>query len=52
MTNTNTTPDTRERVLTVRVTFQDLDTLKRKARKEGTTMSTIIRQALEKVDGK
>jgi len=51
-TNTNTTPDTRERVLTVRVTFQDLDTLKRKARKEGTTMSTIIRQALEKVDGK
>ena len=45
-------PDTRERVLTVRVTFQDLDTLKRKARKEGTTVSTIIRKALEKVDGK
>ena len=51
-TNTNTTPDTRERVLTVRVTFQDLDTLKRKARKDGTTVSTVIRQALEKVDGK
>ncbi len=51
-TNTNTTPDTRERVLTVRVTFQDLDTLKRKAKKDGTTVSTIIRKALEKVDGK
>lgn len=51
-TNTNTTPDTRERVLTVRVTFQDLDTLKRKARKESCTVSTIIRKALEKVDGK
>ena len=43
---------TRERVLAFRVTFQDLDTLKRKARKDGTTVSTIIRQALEKVDGK
>ena len=45
-------PDTRERVIAFRGTFQELDTLKRKARKEGTTMSTIIRQALEKVDGK
>ena len=43
---------TRERVLAFRVTFQDLDTLKRQARKDGTTVSTIIRQALEKVDGK
>lgn len=50
--NTTTTPDTRERVIAFRGTFQELDTLKRKARKEGTTMSTIIRQALEKVDGK
>lgn len=43
---------TRERVLAFRVTFHDLDTLKRKARKDGTTVSTVIRQALEKVDGK
>lgn len=43
---------TRERVLSFRVTFHDLDTLKRKARKDGTTVSTIIRKALEKVDGK
>lgn len=50
-TTTTTTPDTRERVLAFRVTFQDLDTLKRKARKDGTTVSTIIRKALEKVDG-
>lgn len=53
MTTTNTTtPDTRERVLTFRVTFHDLDTLKRKARNNGTTVSTIIRKALEKIDGK
>lgn len=54
MTTTPTLPtlDTRERVLSFRVTFHDLDTLKRKARKEGTTVSTVIRQALEKVDGK
>ena len=51
-TTTTTTPDTRERVLAFRVTFHDLDTLKRKARKDGTTVSTVIRQALEKVDGK
>ena len=49
---TTTTPDTRERVLSFRVTFHDLDTIKRKARKDGTTVSTIIRKALEKVDGK
>ena len=49
---TTTTPDTRERVLSFRVTFHALDTLKRKARKEGTTVSTVIRQAIEKVDGK
>lgn len=49
---TTTTPDTRERVLSFRVTFHDLDTIKRKARKDGTTVSTVIRQALEKVDGK
>ena len=45
--NTTTTPDIRERVLAFRVTFHDLDTLKRKARKEGTTVSTVIRKALE-----
>lgn len=49
---TTTTPDTRERVLSFRVTFHDLDTLKRKARQDGITVSTVIRQALEKVDGK
>lgn len=49
---TTTTPDTRERVLSFRVTFHGLDTLKRKARKDGTTVSTVIRQALEKVEGK
>lgn len=43
---------TRERVLSFRVTFEDLDTLKRTARNNGTTVSTVIRQALEKVDGK
>lgn len=43
---------TRERVLSFRVTFEDLDTLKRTARNNGTTVSTIIRKALEKVDGK
>ena len=43
---------TRERVLAFRVSFHDLDTLKRMALKDGTTVSTIIRQALEKVDGK
>lgn len=49
---TTTTPDTRERVLSFRVTFHDLDILKRKARKEGTTVSTVIRAALETIDGK
>ena len=48
----NPTPPTRERVLTFRVTFDQLDTLKRTAKNKGTTVSTIIRQALEKVDGK
>ena len=48
-TPTLPTPDTRERVLSFRVTFHDLDTLKRKARKDGTTVSTVIRKALEVV---
>ena len=53
MNTTTATPDTRERVLAFRVTFHDLDTLKRTAKNNGTTVSTIIRQALEKVvDGK
>lgn len=51
-TTTTTTPDTRERVLAFRVTFEDLDTLKRTAKNNGTTVSAVIRQALEKVDGK
>ena len=50
--NTTTTPDTRERVLSFRVTFEDLDTLKRTAKNNGTTVSAVIRKALEKVDGK
>jgi predicted DNA binding CopG/RHH family protein len=37
---------TRERVLTVRVDFDQLDTLKRTARSKGTTVSTLIRDAL------
>jgi hypothetical protein len=40
-------PDTRERVLAFRVTFHDLDILKRKAREQGKTVSGIIREALE-----
>lgn len=46
---------TRERVLTVRVDFDQLDTLKRAARSNGTTVSTLIRDALttvSKVDRK
>lgn len=41
----------RERVLTFRVTFDQLDQLKRTARNNGTTVSDVIRQALP-VDGK
>lgn len=51
-TPTLTTTAARERVLTFRVTFDQLDTLKQTARSNGTTVSTVIRQALEKVDGK
>lgn len=40
---------TRERVLTVRVDFDQLDTLKRAARSNGTTVSTLIRDALTTV---
>jgi len=45
----------RERVLTFRVTFDQLDTLKRTARSNGTTVSTLIREAIttvSKVDRK
>ncbi len=38
--------DTRERVLAFRVTFDQLDTLKRTAKANGTTVSTVIRQAI------
>lgn len=37
---------TRERVLTVRVDFDQLDTLKRTAKAKGTTVSTLIREAI------
>lgn len=46
---TTTTTATRERMLTVRVTFDQLDTLKRTARSNGTTVSTLIREALTTV---
>lgn len=41
----------RERVLTFRVTFDQLDQLKRTAKDNGTTLSTLIREALP-IDGK
>lgn len=41
---------TRERVLTFRVTFDQLDQLKRSAKDKGTTVSKVIREALSKVD--
>ena len=40
---------TRERVLSFRVTFDQLDTLKRSAKAKGTTVSTLIREALTTV---
>ena len=42
----------RERVLTFRVTFDQLDQLKRTAKDNGTNVTTIIREALSKVDAK
>ena len=54
-TPTLTTTAARERVLTVRVTFDQLDTSNRTARSNGTTVSTLIRDALttvSKVDRK
>lgn len=36
----------RERVLTFRVTFDELDALKRTAKNKGTTVSRVIREAL------
>ena len=41
----------REHTLTFRVTFDQLDQLKRAARNNGTTVSQVIREALP-VDGK
>ena len=46
---TTPTPPTRERVLTFRVTFDQLDTLKRTAKANGTTVSRIIREAITPV---
>ena len=46
---TTTPTATRERVLTFRVTFDQLDTLKRSAKAKGTTVSTLIRQAITTV---
>lgn len=40
---------TRERVLTFRVTFDQLDQLKRSAKDKGTTVSKVIREALSKI---
>ena len=40
-----TTPG-RERVLTFRVTFDELDALKRTARNNGTTVSGLVREAI------
>lgn len=42
---------TRERVLTFRVTFDQLDQLKRTAKDKGTTVTDVIREALP-IDGK
>ncbi len=42
----------RERVLTFRVTFDQLDQLKRIAKDNGTNVTTIIREALSKVDAR
>lgn len=50
-TTTNAAPAHRERVQTFRITFDQLDTLKRAARARRTTVSTVIREALSKVDG-
>ena len=41
----------RERVLTFRVTFDQLDQLKRTAKDNGTTVTDVIREALP-IDGK
>ena len=41
----------REHTLKLRVTFDELDQLKRTARNNGTTVSKIIREALP-IDGK
>ena len=48
-TTPHTPPAARERVLTFRVTFDQLDTLKRSAKAKGTTVSTLIRQAITTV---
>jgi hypothetical protein len=45
-TTTTTTPPHRERVLTVRVTFDYLDALKRTAKNNGTTVSELVREHL------
>ena len=47
--NTPTPSATRERVLSFRVTFDQLDTLKRTAKAKGTTVSSLIRAALTTV---
>lgn len=51
MNTTPTPPAQRERVMTFRVTFDQLDQLKRTAKDKGITVSKIIRKALSKVDG-
>lgn len=44
----DTSTSTRERVLTFRVTFDQLDTLKRAAHEQRTTVSRVIREAIDK----
>jgi hypothetical protein len=45
-TTTTTTPPHRERVLTVRVTFDHFDALKRTARQRKVTVSELVRDHL------
>jgi hypothetical protein len=46
ITTTTTTSPHRERVLTVRVTFDHIDELKREARQRKVTVSQLIREHL------
>ena len=43
----NRPSDTREAMLTVRVTFHTFDTLKRAARERGVSVSDVVREAIK-----